>query len=126
MAFAEASTLPQAGAISLQGTDDIRTGQRMLINGAGGGSGAFAIQLAEQAGAHVTGIDNAGKLDFMRSLGADEVGDYRRQDFTDFPPFDRILDLVATRSPLAQPRHRHRYGEWSRGASFQLLPRSDR
>lgn len=98
---AQASTLPQAGAIALQGTAGIVPGQRVLINGAGGGSGSFAIQLAKRAGAHVTGIDNAGKLDFMRSLGADEVGDYRIQDFTDFAPFDRILDLVATRSPFA-------------------------
>lgn len=101
LSFAGASTLPQAGAIALQGTADMAAGQRVLINGAGGGSGAFAIQLAKQAGAHVTGIDNGGKLDFMRSVGADAVGDYRHQEFTDLPPFDRILDLVATRSPFA-------------------------
>jgi NADPH:quinone reductase-like Zn-dependent oxidoreductase len=101
MTFAEASTLPQAGAIALQGTAGVAAGQRVLINGAGGGSGAFAVQLAKRAGAHVTGIDNAGKLEFIRSLGADDVGDYRRQDFSDFAPFDRILDLVATRSPFA-------------------------
>lgn len=101
LTFAQASTLPQAGAIALQGTAGVGAGKRVLINGAGGGSGAFAIQLAKRAGAHVTGIDNAGKLEFMRSLGADEVGDYRRQDLIDFAPFDRILDLVATRSPFA-------------------------
>lgn len=101
LSFAEASTIPQAGAIALQGTVDLEAGQRMLINGGGGGTGSFAIQLAKLAGAHVTAIDNAGKLDFMRELGADEVGDYRRHDFADFPPFDRILDLVATSSALA-------------------------
>ena len=101
LTFAAAATIPQAGAIALQGTAGFSAGQRVLINGAGGGSGAFAIQLAKRAGVHVTGIDNAGKLEFMRSLGADEVGDYARQDFADFPPFDRILDLVATRSPFA-------------------------
>jgi NADPH:quinone reductase-like Zn-dependent oxidoreductase len=101
LTFAQASTLPQAGAIALQGTAGVGAGQRVLINGGGGGSGAFAIQLARRAGAHVTAVDNAGKLAFMRSLGADEVGDYRRQDITDFAPFDRILDLVATRSPFA-------------------------
>lgn len=101
LSFAEASTLPQAGAIALQGTAGLAAGQRMLINGGGGGTGSFAIQLAKQAGAHVTAIDNAGKLEFMQALGADEVGDYRRQDLTDFPPFDRILDLVATRSAFA-------------------------
>jgi NADPH:quinone reductase-like Zn-dependent oxidoreductase len=101
LTFAAAATIPQAGAIALQGTADVSAGQRVLINGAGGGSGAFAIQLAKRAEAHVTGIDNADKLQFMRSLGADEVADYRRQDFSDFAPFDRILDLVATRSPFA-------------------------
>ncbi len=49
----------------------------MLINGGGGGTGSFAIQLAKLAGAHVTGVDNAGKLDFMRSVGADAVIDYQ-------------------------------------------------
>lgn len=53
-----------------------------MINGAGGGSGSFAIRLAMRAGAHVAGVDNAAKLDFMRSLGADEVIDYHREDFT--------------------------------------------
>ena len=59
-----------------------RPGCRVLVNGAGGGSGSFAIQLAKRLGAHVTGVDNAAKLDFMRSVGADEVIDYRRDDFT--------------------------------------------
>ena len=77
----------------------------MLINGAGGGSGSFAIQLAKRLGAHVTGVDNAGKLDFMRSLGADEVIDYRREDFTRAAqPYDLILDLVAHRSVFAYRR----------------------
>ncbi len=76
----------------------------MLINGAGGGSGSFAIQLAKRLGAHVTGVDNAGKLDFMRSLGADEVIDYRTDDFTRRGPYDLILDLVAHRSVFAYRR----------------------
>ena len=82
LTFAEASTIPQAGAIALQGTARAVAGGRVLINGAGGGSGTFAIQLAKRAGAHVTAVDNAGKLDFMRSVGADEVIDYRTDDFT--------------------------------------------
>ena len=60
----------------------------------------FAIQVAKQAGAHVTGVDNAAKLDHMRALGADEVLDHRREDFTRHGPFDLVLDLVATRSVL--------------------------
>ncbi|WP_255510760.1 NAD(P)-dependent alcohol dehydrogenase, partial [Micromonospora sp. WP24] len=73
LTFAEASAIPQAGVIARQGTAGAAAGNRVLINGAGGGSGAFAIQLAKRLGAQVTGVDNAGKLDFMRSVGADEV-----------------------------------------------------
>jgi NADPH:quinone reductase-like Zn-dependent oxidoreductase len=76
----------------------------VLINGAGGGAGSFAIQLAKLSGAHVTGVDNAGKLDFMRQLGADEVVDYRREDFTRLEPYDLVLDLVAHRSVFAYRR----------------------
>jgi NADPH:quinone reductase-like Zn-dependent oxidoreductase len=104
LTFAQASTIPQAGAIALQGTAVVKPGQRMLINGAGGGTGSFAIQLAKRAGAYVVGVDNAGKLDFMRSVGADEVIDYRSQDFTRMDPFDHVLDLVAHRSVFAYRR----------------------
>ncbi len=112
LTFAEASTIPQAGAIALQGTAGVGRGQRLLINGAGGGSGSFAIQLATRAGAHVTGVDNAGKLEFMRSLGAHEVIDYRSQDFTKAQPFDRVLDLVAHRSVFAVRRALTRGGRY--------------
>ena len=83
LTFAEASTIPQAGAIALQGTESSVAGGRVLINRAGGGSGSFAIQLAKRLGAHVTGVDNAAKQDFMRSVGADDVIDYRLHDFAD-------------------------------------------
>jgi NADPH:quinone reductase-like Zn-dependent oxidoreductase len=112
LTFAEASTLPQAGAIALQGTSGVGSGQRVLINGAGGGSGSFAIQLAKRAGAHVIGVDNAGKLEFMRSLGADEVIDYRSQDFTRVAPSDLVLDLVAHRSVFAYRRALARGGRY--------------
>jgi NADPH:quinone reductase-like Zn-dependent oxidoreductase len=102
LTFAEASTIPQAAAIALQGTAGVAPGKRVLINGAGGGSGSFAIQLAKRTGAHVTGVDNAGKLDFMRSLGADDVIDYRSEDFTRTDElYDLVLDLVAHRSAFA-------------------------
>ncbi len=104
LTFAEASTIPQAGVIARQGTDGAVAGQRVLINGAGGGSGSFAIQLAKRLGAQVTGVDNAGKLDFMRSIGADKVIDYRSEDFTRSGPYDLILDLVAHRSVFAYRR----------------------
>lgn len=104
LTFAEASTIPQAGAIALQGTAGAAAGRRVLINGAGGGSGSFAIQLAKRLGAHVTAVDNAAKLWFMLSLGADEVIDYRSDDFTRHGPYDLILDLVAHRSVFAYRR----------------------
>jgi NADPH:quinone reductase-like Zn-dependent oxidoreductase len=101
----------------------VAAGQRMLINGAGGGSGAFAIQLAKRAGAQVTGVDNAGKLQFMRSLGADQVIDYGSQDFTrPDEPYDLVLDLVAHRSVLACRRAlapRGRY--WCVGGPVRTL-----
>jgi NADPH:quinone reductase-like Zn-dependent oxidoreductase len=104
LTFAEASTIPQAGPIALQGTAGVPAGGRITINGAGGGSGTFAIQLAKQAGAHVVAVDNEHKLEFMRSLGADEVIDYRSQDFTRAQPSDLVLDMVAHRSVFAYRR----------------------
>ena len=105
LTFAEASTIPQAGAIALQGTRTAVAGSRVLINGAGGGSGSFAIQLAKRLGAHVTGVDNAAKQAHMRSVGAEEVIDYRQADFTrTTQPYDVILDLVAHRSVFAYRR----------------------
>ena len=104
LSFVQASTIPQAGAIAVKGMARV-AGGRVLVNGAGGGSGAFAIQLAKRAGAHVTAVDNATKLDFMRSVGADEVVDYRAEDFTRITPrFDLVLDLVAHRSVFAYRR----------------------
>ena len=67
LSFIEASTIPQAGPIALQGTAGLEAGQRIAINGAGGGSGSFAIQLAKAVGGHVTAVDNAGKLAWMRA-----------------------------------------------------------
>lgn len=112
LTFAEASALPQAGAIALQGTAGVGAGRLLLINGGGGGSGSFAIQVAARAGARVTAVDNARKLDHMRSLGADEVLDHRREDFTRHGPYDLILDLVARRSPFAVRRALGRGGTY--------------
>jgi NADPH:quinone reductase-like Zn-dependent oxidoreductase len=123
LTFAEASAIPQAAAIALRGTAGVAAGQRVLINGAGGGSGSFAIQLAKRAGAHVTGVDNAGKLDFMRSLGADHVIDYGRDDFTrPDEPYDLVLDLVAHRSAFACRRALAPGGRyWSVGGPVRTL-----
>jgi NADPH:quinone reductase-like Zn-dependent oxidoreductase len=125
LTFSEVSTIPQAGAIALQGTAGAGLDSRVLINGAGGGSGCFAIQLAKRLGAHVTGVDNAGKLDFMRSLGADAVIDYRSEDFTQSDQqYDLILDLVAHRSVFAYRRALARGGRYRCvGGSLRTLLR---
>ncbi len=106
--FDEAAAIPQAAVIALQGirdTGQLQAGRQVLINGAGGSTGSFAVQIAKLYGAEVTGVDNTGKLDFMRSLGADHVIDYTREDFTqNGKQYDLILDLVAYRSILAYPR----------------------
>lgn len=83
--FEQAASVPSSGVIALQnlrGLGPWRTGERVLINGAGGGVGAIALQIAKARGAHVTAVDSAGKLGMLRSLGADEVVDYKREDFT--------------------------------------------
>jgi NADPH:quinone reductase-like Zn-dependent oxidoreductase len=108
MTFDEAAAIPQAAVIALQGIRDkgqVQPGQKVLINGAGGGGGSFAVQLAKLYGAEVTGVDNAGKLDFMRALGADHVIDYTQGDFTNNgKQYDLILDLIAHRSVFAYKR----------------------
>ncbi|HCU92286.1 MAG TPA: hypothetical protein DHU96_05920 [Actinobacteria bacterium] len=105
MTYEEAAALPQAGAIALQGIQDrgqVQPGQKVLINGAGGRSGMYAIQLAKLNGAGVTGVDNAERLGFMRSLGADHVIDYTRDDFTsNGRTYHLILDLAAHRPASA-------------------------
>ena len=108
MTFEEAAAIPQAAVIALQGIRDkgrVQPGQKVLVNGAGGGAGTFAVQLAKLYGAEVTGVDNTGKLNFMRSLGADHVIDYTREDFTrDGKQYDLIFDVVAHRSIFAYKR----------------------
>lgn len=108
MTFAEAAAIPQAGIIALRGIRDkgqVQPGQKVLINGAGGSAGSFAIQLAKLHGAEVTGVDHPNKLDFMRSLGADHVIDYTKEDFTrKGKQYDLILDVIAHRSIFAYKR----------------------
>lgn len=103
LSYEDAAALPQACAIALNGIQvkgQVEAGQRVLVNGAGGGSGAFAVQLAKLHGAEVTGVDNAEKLESMRALGADHVVDYTREDFTrNGRRYDLILDLAGYRKP---------------------------
>jgi NADPH:quinone reductase-like Zn-dependent oxidoreductase len=102
MTFEEAATYPHSAIVSLQGlrdTGQIQPGQKVLINGAGGGMGTFAVQIAKYFGAEVTGVDSAGKLDMLRSIGADHVIDYAQEDYTKSGQrYDLILDVVAYRS----------------------------
>jgi NADPH:quinone reductase-like Zn-dependent oxidoreductase len=102
MSFEEAATIPQSAVIALQGLRrprQIRRGDRVLINGAGGSVGPLAIQIAKQFGAEVTGVDIGAKLDLLRAVGADHVIDYTREPFLrDGQLYDLVLDLVARRS----------------------------
>ena len=97
--FEEAAALPQAGVMDWQGIHDylnLREGQRVLINGAAGGVGTYAIQFAKLIGVEVTAVDRGDKLAPLTSLGADHVIDYRNTDFTRMGKrFDLILDVVA-------------------------------
>jgi NADPH:quinone reductase-like Zn-dependent oxidoreductase len=108
MTFEQASAVPQAACIALQGLRDkgqIQAGQKVLINGAGGGAGSFAVQMAKAFGAEVTGVDNTEKLDMMRSIGADQIIDYTQEDFTKKGQrYDLILDLAAHHSILGYRR----------------------
>ena len=102
LTFEEAATVPHGAVLALQGLrgkGQVQPGDRVLINGAGGSVGVFAVQIAKHFGAEVTGVDSAGKLDMLRSIGADHVIDYARDDFTrDRERYDRILDVVGRRS----------------------------
>jgi NADPH:quinone reductase-like Zn-dependent oxidoreductase len=102
--FEQAAAVPQAGVLALQGirkAGQLKPGQKVLINGAGGGVGTFAIQLAKLSGAEVTGVDASHKLDVVRSVGADHVIDYALQDFTKTGVrYNLIVDCQGFRSMI--------------------------
>jgi len=126
MTFEEAAAIPSAGANALQNLrgvgssspsfllsdkGEIQPGQKVLINGAGGGVGTFAVQIAKSLGAEVTGVDSPYKLDMLRSIGADHVIDYTREDFTKSGQrYDFIFDVVASRSIFDYKRALSREG----------------
>jgi NADPH:quinone reductase-like Zn-dependent oxidoreductase len=100
--FEQAAAVPQAALVALQALRDagqIQSGQRVLVNGASGGNGTFAVQIAKSYGADVTGVCSAKNADMVRSLGADHVIDYTEEDFTQGQErYDLIFDNVAKRS----------------------------
>jgi NADPH:quinone reductase-like Zn-dependent oxidoreductase len=102
ISFEDAATIPQAARIALQGLRGkrpLKKGQKVLINGAGGGMGTFAVQLAKYYGAEVTAVDSEQKLEMLLAIGADHVIDYAREDCTKSGErYDLILDTVTRRS----------------------------
>jgi NADPH:quinone reductase-like Zn-dependent oxidoreductase len=102
LTFEQAAAVPLAGFVALQALRDhgnVRAGQKVLINGASGGIGTFAVQIAKSLGADVTGVCSTRNVDLVRSIGADQVIDYTREDFTrSGQRYDFILDNVGNRS----------------------------
>ena len=120
--FDQAATVPHSAILGLQGLTargPIEAGQRVLVIGAGGCVGPFAIQLAKAFGAVVTGVDHTGKLELMRSVGADHVIDYTKEDFADNGlRYDVILDVAVQRSLFDCRR------SLARGGRYVLIARS--
>lgn len=102
MTFEEAAAIPQAGVLALQGLRDIgkvHESRKVLINGAGGGVGTFALQISKLYGAEVTCVDRKDKLEMLQSIGADQVIDYGEEDFVKKgKKYDLVLDVVGSRS----------------------------
>ena len=107
LSFEQAAAVPTAALIALMNLRDqgrVRPGQRVLVNGAGGAVGVWAVQLAREFGAEVTAVDSPGKLEMLRDLGADHTIDYTSQDFTDLGKrYDIIFDIVS-KAPFSRVR----------------------
>jgi NADPH:quinone reductase-like Zn-dependent oxidoreductase len=102
LSFEQAAALPISGLTALRGLVDVggvQAGQQVLVVGASGGVGTYAVQIAKAHGAVVTGVASTAKLDLVRSLGADAVVDYTREDFTATGPYDLVMDIGGS-SPL--------------------------
>jgi NADPH:quinone reductase-like Zn-dependent oxidoreductase len=113
LTFEEAAAIPTSGLAALHGLRDagkLRPGQRVLVNGASGGVGTFAVQIAKAFGAEVTGVCSTRNVELVRSIGTDHVIDYTRDDFTQGGPrYDLIFDCVENRS-LSEVRRALRPG----------------
>jgi len=130
MSFEDACTIAQAGVLAVQGIRGKKTpevGQSLLINGAGGSVGSFAIQLAKLYGAEVTAVDSDSKFDMLLSLGADLVIDYSKEDFTkNGLKYNHILDVIAKKSVFSYKRALQKNGHYravggTTGKIFQIL-----
>jgi NADPH:quinone reductase-like Zn-dependent oxidoreductase len=130
LAFEEAAAMPMAALTALQGLRDkggIRAGQKVLINGASGGVGTFAVQIAKSFGTEVTGVCSTAKMDLVRSIGADHVIDHTREDVTENKKrYDLIFDVAVFRSVLKYRRILGSGGKYvlaggSMARIFQLL-----
>jgi NADPH:quinone reductase-like Zn-dependent oxidoreductase len=108
LTFEQAAAIPVAAVTALQALRDqghIRAGQKVLINGASGGVGTFAVQIAKSFGAEVTGVCSTKNVELVRSLGADHVVDYKKENFTEAGKrYDIIVDNVGNHAPLALRR----------------------
>ncbi|MDQ2742257.1 MAG: NAD(P)-dependent alcohol dehydrogenase [Chloroflexota bacterium] len=99
LTFEQAAAVPMAGLVALQALRDVRAGQTVLVNGASGGVGTFAVQIAKSLGADVTGVCSTSNVDLVRSIGADQVIDYTNEDFTRTEQrYDFIFDNVGSHS----------------------------
>lgn len=127
ISFNDAAALPHAGLLALQGLVDkgrVKPGQRILINGAGGGVGTLGVQILKPYGVKVTGVDSAEKHDMMKSLGFDSVIDYKKVDFTNTgEKYDLILDTKSNRSVFKYARCLNKNGTYITvgGLMYRLL-----
>lgn len=116
ISYNDASALPHAGTLALQGIvekGEVKSGQRILINGAGGGVGTLGIQILKSYDVTITGVDSDEKLDLMKSLDFDSVIDYKKVDFTDTgDKYDLILDTKSNRSVFKYARSLKKNGRY--------------
>jgi NADPH:quinone reductase-like Zn-dependent oxidoreductase len=118
MTYEEAATIPTGGINGLHFLREanVQSGQRVLINGAGGSIGTYAVQIAKSWGAHVTAVDSAGKLDMLSALGADQVIDYAQEDFTHrSETYEAIIDVVGKSSFSGSVRSLRQKGRYILG-----------
>ncbi|MBL4656425.1 MAG: NAD(P)-dependent alcohol dehydrogenase [Flavobacteriales bacterium] len=129
MSFEDATALPHAAALAIQGLEElgkIQKGQKILINGAGGGVGTLGVQIAKKYGCEVTGVDKGDKLEMMLTSGYDHVIDYQKEDFTkNGILYDIIFDTKTTRAPGAYLRSLNKTGTYvTVGGDLPLLFRT--